>query len=199
MLCVQSAIKRIGMAPTRWLTGAAMSESLSSGTSSSFVVSPVLAGEFLSGGSDSADAILARARERAAAAKLGYAGNVTPQEAWELVNAHAAVVVDVRTAEERQFVGRIPDSIHVPWLVGINLQRNPRFVRELEGKVRRDDVLLLICRSGARSAAAAAALAEARFRNAFSVLEGFEGDLDASKQRGNHDGWRFHQLPWIQD
>jgi rhodanese-related sulfurtransferase len=177
MLCAQPAIKGIGMAPTRWLTGAAMSESLSSGISSSFSVSPVVASEFLSGGSDSADAILTRARERAAASKLGYAGNVTPQEAWELVSAHAAVVIDVRTAEERQFVGRIPDSIHVPWLIGGSLQRNPRFVREVEGKVRRDDVLLLICRSGARSAAAAAALAEARFRNA----------------------WRFHRLPWIQD
>jgi rhodanese-related sulfurtransferase len=177
-----------------------MSESLSSGTSSSFLVSPVVASRFLSGGPDAASAILTRARERAPAAKLGYAGNVTPPEAWELVSAHCgAVLVDVRTAEERQFVGRIPDSIHVPWLVGINLQRNPRFVRELEGKVRRDDVVLLICRSGARSAAAATALTEARFRNAFNVLEGFEGDLDASQQRGSRDGWRFHRLPWIQD
>jgi rhodanese-related sulfurtransferase len=176
-----------------------MSESLSSGTSSSFVVSPVVASGFLAGAVDTASAILVRARERGANAKLGYAGDLTPQEAWELVSTHAAVLVDVRTAEERQFVGRIPDSIHVPWLVGANLQRNPRFVRELEGKVRREDVLLLLCRSGARSAAAAAALTEARFRNAFNVQEGFEGDLDASQQRGSRDGWRFHRLPWIQD
>jgi rhodanese-related sulfurtransferase len=176
-----------------------MSESVSTGSSSSFVVSPVVASEFLSNGRDTASAILTRAREQAPASKLGYAGSVTPQEAWELVSGHAALLVDVRTAEERQFVGRIPDSIHVPWLVGINLQRNPRFVRELEGKVRRDDVLLLICRSGARSAAAAAALTEARFRNAFNVLEGFEGNLDAAQQRGGRDGWRFHRLPWSQD
>jgi rhodanese-related sulfurtransferase len=176
-----------------------MSESLSSGTSSSFVVSPVVASESLSGGLDTADVILARARARAPTSKPGYAGNVTPQEAWDLVSAHSAVLIDVRTAEERQFVGRIPDSIHVPWLTGTNLQRNPRFVREVEAKLRRDDVLLLICRSGGRSAAAAAALTEARFRNAFNVLEGFEGDLDASQQRGSRDGWRFHRLPWIQD
>jgi rhodanese-related sulfurtransferase len=199
MLEASPAIQGIGIAPARWLTGAAMSESLSSGTSSSFVVAPVLASEFLSSELDTASAILTRARERASTSKLGYAGNVTPQEAWELLSAHSAVLIDVRTAEERQFVGRIPDSIHVPWLIGINLQRNPRFVRELEGKARRDDVLLLICRSGARSAAAAAALTEARFRNAFNVVEGFEGDLDVSQQRGSRDGWRFHRLPWIQD
>lgn len=176
-----------------------MSDSLSSGTASSFVVSPVVANGYLSAGLDTTEIILNRARARAPASKPGYAGNVTPQEAWDLVSSHAAVLVDVRTAEERQFVGRIPDSLHVPWLTGLNLQRNPRFVRELETKVRRDDVLLLICRSGGRSAAAAAALTEARFRNAFNVLEGFEGTLDAAQQRGTQDGWRFHRLPWIQD
>ncbi len=99
--------------------------------------------------------------------------------------------MDVRTAEERLFVGRVADSVHVPWATGLNLQRNPRFVREVEAKVRRDDVLLLICRSGGRSAAAATALTEARFRNAFNVLEGFEGNLDAAMQRGGQDGWRY--------
>lgn len=176
-----------------------MTESLSSGTSTSFAVSPVLAGGLLGGEHDAAHLILKQARERAPASKPGYAGNVTPQEAWELVSTHSAVLVDVRTAEERQFVGRVPESVHVPWLVGLNLQRNPRFVRELESKVRRDDVLLLLCRSGSRSVAAAQALTEARFRNAFNILEGFEGELDESHQRGSHGGWRFHRLPWVQD
>jgi rhodanese-related sulfurtransferase len=176
-----------------------MSESVSSGSSAPFVVSPAVANGYLSSGGDTAEVILKRARERAADSKPSYAGNVTPQEAWELISTHAAVLIDVRTAEERQFVGRIPDSLHVPWLTGTNLQRNPRFVREVEAKVRRDDVLLLMCRSGGRSVAAAAALTESRFRNAFNVLEEFEGNLDASQQRGSHDGWRFHRLPWIQD
>jgi rhodanese-related sulfurtransferase len=144
-------------------------------------------------------AILTRARERAVSSKLPYAGAVTPQEAWELLSSHAAVLVDVRTAEERQFVGRIKESIHVPWAAGSALQRNPRFVREVEAKVRRTDVLLLLCRSGGRSSAAAKALTEARFPNAFNVLEGFEGELDELQQRGTRDGWRFHRLPWIQD
>lgn len=175
-----------------------MSESLSSSAVSSFV-SPPIAGEYFNADLSTADIILDRARGRAAAAGVSYAGDATPQEAWELVRAHAAVLIDVRTAEERLFVGRIDDSIHVPWATGLAQQRNPRFVREVETKVRRDDVVLLICRSGGRSAAAAAALAAARFRNAFNVLEGFEGSLDAALQRGGRDGWRYHRLPWIQD
>jgi rhodanese-related sulfurtransferase len=176
-----------------------MTELLSSRNSTPLAVPPPAAAGLAGGEFPVAHPILARARERAPTSKPGYAGNVTPQEAWELVSSHAAVLVDVRTAEERQFVGRVPDSVHVPWLIGPTLQRNPRFVRELETKVRRDDVVLLLCRSGARSVAAAQALTEARFRNAFNILEGFEGELDDLHQRGNHSGWRFHRLPWSQD
>jgi rhodanese-related sulfurtransferase len=176
-----------------------MTDLSSSHTSSSLSIRPPVAAGLVSAEFPAAHPILARARERAPTSKPGYAGNVTPQEAWELVSSHAAVLVDVRTAEERQFVGRVPDSIHVPWATGLNLQRNPRFVRELESKVRRDDVVLLLCRSGARSVAAAQALTEARFRNAFNILEGFEGELDDLHQRGNHCGWQFHRLPWSQD
>jgi rhodanese-related sulfurtransferase len=177
-----------------------MTESLSSqGSSTPFAVVPPVAGGLLNGELGAAQLILARARERAPTSKPGYAGNVTPQEAWELLSSHSATLVDVRTAEERQFVGRVQDSVHVPWMTGPNLQRNQRFVRELESKVRRDDVILLLCRSGVRSVAAAQALTEARFRNAFNILEGFEGELDESHQRGVRGGWRFHRLPWIQD
>ena len=63
-----------------------------------------------------------------------YAGNVTPQEAIELAAAGLARIVDVRTPEERKFVGYVPDSVHVAWMTGTALVRNPRFVRELEGK-----------------------------------------------------------------
>ena len=176
-----------------------MTEVVLNRNSTSFAVPPAVARGDVSGEPAAAHPVLVRARERAAASNLGYAGNVTPEEAWELVSSHAAVLVDVRTAEERQFVGRIPDSIHVPWMTGPNLQRNPRFVRELESKVRRDEVIVLLCRSGARSVAAAQALTQARFPNAFNILEGFEGELDELKQRGNHSGWRFHRLPWTQD
>lgn len=96
-------------------------------------------------------------------------------------------------------MGYVPDSLHVPLLTGLALQRNPRFVREVEAKVRRDDVVLLLCRSGHRSTAAAQALSEARFKNAFDVLEGFAGALAYLQQRGRLNGWRYRGLPWIQD
>jgi rhodanese-related sulfurtransferase len=161
--------------------------------------SPELSEGFFAADPAAAEQILSQARRRAPAGKPVLAGSVTPQEAWQLVSARSAVLVDVRTAEERQFVGRIEDSVHVPWLIGAAFQRNPRFVRELESKVRRDAVILLLCRSGNRSTAAAHALTEARFPNAFNVLEGFEGDLDQRRQRGHQGGWRSHGLPWIQD
>jgi rhodanese-related sulfurtransferase len=173
---------------------------LSSGAAAAALAdSPAHLSEYFEADRVQAQEILARARQRAPTAKPGFAGSVTPKEAWQLASAHSAVLVDVRTAEERQFVGRVEDSIHVPWLIGPSLQRNQKFVRELEAKVRRDAVVLLLCRSGNRSSAAAQALAEARFPNAFNVLEGFEGDLDARLQRGNEGGWRYHRLPWIQD
>jgi rhodanese-related sulfurtransferase len=110
------------------------------------------------------------------------------------------LLVDVRSAEERKFVGHVPDSLHVPWATGTSLTRNPRFARELEAKVGgKDAVVLLLCRSGKRSALAAETAAKAGLVNVFNVLEGFEGEIDAQQHRGGADGWRFHQLPWVQD
>ena len=134
---------------------------------------------------------------------LTYAGGVPPALAWQLVQANRALLVDVRSTEERKFVGHVPGSLHVAWATGTSLVRNPRFVRELEAKLAKDGgkdaVVLLLCRSGKRSALAAEAAAKAGFTQVFNVLEGFEGEIDALQQRGHGDGWRFHHLPWVQD
>ncbi|AHE30723.1 rhodanese-like domain-containing protein [Burkholderia pseudomallei] len=143
-------------------------------------------------------AVLDAAREAALAAGLPYAGGVSPRDAWALVAAGHARLVDVRTTEERTFVGHVPDSLHVPWATGTSLTRNPRFVRELEAKTGKDAVVLLLCRSGNRSALAAQAAAKAGFTQVFNVLEGFEGDLDDAGHRGTTNGWRLHGLPWRQ-
>jgi rhodanese-related sulfurtransferase len=130
---------------------------------------------------------------------LHYAGRVSPALAWQLFSSGQAYLVDVRTAEERKFVGHVPNSLHVPWATGTALTRNPRFARELEAKVKKDQVVLLLCRSGKRSALAAEVAGKAGFTSVYNVAEGFEGELDALQHRGGRDGWRFHQLPWIQD
>lgn len=147
--------------------------------------------------------VLEAAQAEAQDRGLAYAGGVSPRTAWALVQAGEAVLVDVRSAEERTFVGRVPEGVHVPWATGTALTRNPRFVRELEAKLAphggKDAVALLLCRSGKRSVLAAEAAAKAGFRHVFNILEGFEGELDARQQRGHGDGWRFHGLPWTQD
>jgi rhodanese-related sulfurtransferase len=140
------------------------------------------------------------ARSIAQAQGLPFAGGVSPIVAWTLFSQQGVLLVDVRTSEERKFVGHVPDSLHVPWATGTALTRNPRFVRELESKIGgKDRIALLLCRSGKRSALAAEAASKAGFTCIFNVLEGFEGDIDSSQQRGKNDGWRFHGLPWVQD
>lgn len=144
-------------------------------------------------------AVLVEARAHGISEQLRYAGKLSPVEAWQLVSSGDAVLVDVRTAEERKFVGHVPGSLHVAWMTGTAMTKNPRFARELESKVRKDDVVLLLCRSGKRSADAAEAATKAGFTNAFNISEGFEGDLDDKGRRGSRGGWRLHDLPWVQD
>jgi rhodanese-related sulfurtransferase len=142
---------------------------------------------------------LDRARGAAKASGLSFAGSVAPRDAWQLFEQGYAVLVDVRSAEERKFVGHVPGTLAVPWATGTSLTRNPRFGRELEGKVKKTDTILLLCRSGKRSALAAEAATKAGFHSVFNVAEGFEGELDGKQQRGHADGWRFYGLPWVQD
>lgn len=154
------------------------------------------AGDGVAGG---VSPILENARQRAQAEALPYAGSLSPQDAWRLFSRGEAVLVDVRSAEERKFVGHVPESKHVAWATGISLSRNPRFVRELEAKGGKDEVILLLCRSGKRSALAAEAATKAGFKHVFNVNEGFEGDLDEQERRGSFNGWRHAGLPWVQD
>lgn len=146
---------------------------------------------------------LESARAVALATGLPFAGTVPPGIAWNLVSQGLAVLVDVRTAEERKFVGHVPGSLHVPWATGTALTRNPRFTRELEAKLTphggKQAAVLLLCRSGKRSALAAEAAAKAGLGRVFNVSEGFEGEIDAQQHRGGSDGWRFRGLPWVQD
>jgi rhodanese-related sulfurtransferase len=137
--------------------------------------------------------ILDKAREQARESRITYAGDLSPEEAWQLFSSEAATLIDVRTAEERQTVGYVPDSIHVAWALGAAMERNPNFLRELERKVSRLDVILLLCRSGKRSVAAAEAISRLGFKNVFNVTKGFEGE------QGRNNGWVARELPWTKD
>jgi rhodanese-related sulfurtransferase len=143
-------------------------------------------------------AILERAAERGRAKGLDYAGELTPIEAWRLFDAGAARIVDVRTRPEWEFVGRVADVPLVEWRRYGAQAPNPHFLRELAELAALDEPILFICRSGVRSHHAAELAARAGYARVFNVLEGFEGDLDASRRRGRLGGWRAADLPWEQ-
>ena len=70
------------------------------------------------------------------------------------------------------------------------------------GRISRQRIMeswLRITNLYASRAAAARAATEAGFTQVFNVLEGFEGDLDGQRQRGDTGGWRHWGLPWVQD
>jgi len=129
---------------------------------------------------------------------LPYAGALTPAEAFELMQKAGARLIDVRTRAEWDYVGRVPGSHLVEWQTYPNSQPNPDFLQQLQGQVRPDVPVLFLCRSGARSNAAAALAAKAGYERSYNVLEGFEGDKDADGHRSSVGGWRFAGLPWTQ-
>ena len=143
--------------------------------------------------------ILALAAERARAAALPYAGEVTPQEAYRLFSAHGAKIVDVRSAFEYAYIGRVRGTSLISWKFWPSGAVNPNFLAELRRQCRPNDIVLFLCRNGVRSRSTAKVATAAGFTQAFNIIEGFEGDLDRHDRRGNTGGWRKAGLPWIQD
>ena len=127
----------------------------------------------------------------------GYAGDVFPELAWQWVQSGEAVLVDVRTDAEREWVGRVPGAVAVAWKQWPGMAMNPDFDAQLQAAAAGGKKLVLLCRSGVRSVAAAQRAAGLGLA-AFNILEGFEGDADAAGQRGHLGGWRKRGLPWSQ-
>lgn len=129
---------------------------------------------------------------------MSYAGDLAPTAAWERIAA-GAVLVDVRTEGEWAHIG-VPDvstldgePVFIQWNLG-NGTNNPQFLAELQAAVPTNKPLMMLCRSGARSIAAAEAATAAGY-TAYNVLEGFEGVPDRYGDRVVN-GWRNSQLPW---
>ena len=129
-------------------------------------------------------------------------GDLTLGDAWSLLTTDAdAVLIDVRTTAEWQFVGT-PDLSSlgkaarlVEWTTWPGGAPNPGFIAEATVDLTPEQPILLLCRSGARSLAAAQALAANGYPNVHNVVAGFEGDLDGDTHR--HGGWK-DELPWTQ-
>jgi rhodanese-related sulfurtransferase len=137
------------------------------------------------------------ARERGQKLGLTYAGALLPAEAHKLMQA-GAKLVDVRTKPEVLYVGKVPGSLTVEWQTYPGNRENPEFLAELAASVPKDEPVMFMCRSGARSHAAAEAAMRAGWKEAYNVLEGFEGDKDAEQHRSSVGGWRKAGLPWTQ-
>jgi len=147
----------------------------------------------------SSEEILQQAQQRARAMGLPYEGALLPAEAHLLLQQKpGAKLVDVRSRAELDFVGRIPGSVEIEWKTYPGMQPNPGFVQQLTQKVPPDAIVMFLCRSGGRSHETAAAAAQAGYRDAYNVLEGFEGDRDAGGHRNTTGGWRARGLPWSQ-
>lgn len=135
-----------------------------------------------------------------------YAGDVSPTEAWQAVRENSgAQIVDVRTRAEWDFVG-VPDldeagkqPLLAEWQRYPTMEANPAFVEEMRAAgVQPGQPLYFLCRSGARSRAAAVAMTEAGFGPCYNIAGGFEGNKDSDGHRGSADGWKAEGLPWVQ-
>jgi rhodanese-related sulfurtransferase len=133
---------------------------------------------------------------------------VDPKQAYDLLqNTDDAVLVDVRSTMEHQYVGHPLDALHIALKEPPDWETNSDFVEKLETALQQqfpdkktlsDVPLLMLCRSGARSATAGEVLINSGYTNVYNVLEGFEGDKDKNGHRSTISGWRFHGLPWEQ-
>lgn len=133
---------------------------------------------------------------------------ISAPQAWDILNTDKnAVLLDVRTKMEFDYVGHPLGAIHVPWQEAPTWEINPGFVNKVREVLKEarpsagpaeNLKVITLCRSGKRSYAAGQALADHGFKNVMNIKEGFEGEMDKNKHRGNINGWRFHKLPWEQ-
>ncbi|WP_026362025.1 MULTISPECIES: rhodanese-like domain-containing protein [Methylotenera] len=144
----------------------------------------------------SIEEVLNQAKKRAVEKKLPYAGELTPQEAYILLQQDNAILVDVRTQAELDLVGRVPDATHIEWAFYPGMIANAEFGAQLQAKVAPNKTIIFMCRTGGRSHNAAVLAQQLGYSHAFNMAEGFEGEANAQKQRTLINGWKQANLPW---
>jgi rhodanese-related sulfurtransferase len=140
----------------------------------------------------------------------GYSGDLLATDAFALLERDpSSVLIDVRTKPEWAYVGA-PDlsglgktPIFLEWQTYPSMEVDPNFAARLQALlndagIERGASLLFLCRSGARSRQAAAAMTSAGWTPSFNISDGFEGPLDALRRRGVAGGWKASGLPWTQ-
>lgn len=128
-----------------------------------------------------------------------------------------ALLIDIRTRGEVAYLGmptladaHIPFVDHPPGMpwddknARFRTDPNPDFEPELARRLAaqglgKQDTVILICRSGDRSARAVNLLTELGYGKVYSVIDGFEGDVATEgAQAGQRvvNGWKNAGLPW---
>ena len=133
---------------------------------------------------------------------------ISALEAHELIKREpASAFIDVRSDMEYLFIGHPVGAVNIPWIDEPDFVVNPDFEREvrrlilggiIETSGHQSVPVVLICRSGKRSAEAGELLIEHGFRHVYNVEHGFEGELDEHHHRSTLGGWRYDGLPWEQ-
>ncbi len=131
---------------------------------------------------------------------------ISAQEAWQICQQDPrALLIDVRSSMEFLFVGHPKGAVHIPWIDEPDWVINENFETEIRKlalgglhESTNDVPIVLICRSGNRSADAGEVLIAAGINRVYNIDEGFEGKLDDDHHRSTVNGWRFHNLPWEQ-
>ncbi len=139
-----------------------------------------------------------------------YAGDRSVTEVFESLKADSsATLVDVRTNAEWTFVG-VPDlsmlgkeAILAEWQGFPSNGPHQGFANQLSDVLAQkgldqNAVIYFLCRSGARSKAAAIAMTALGYKNCYNVADGFEGGHDPEGHRGSVSGWKAQGLPWSQ-
>lgn len=139
--------------------------------------------------------ILNIAAKRGAAKSLPYAGELMPQEAFEVLQQQDYILVDVRSKAELDLVGRIPSASHIEWAFYPGMVANPEFAAQLQTLIDKNQAIVFMCRTGGRSHNAAVVANELGYK-AYNMLEGFEGEANSEKQRTLINGWKYACLPW---
>jgi rhodanese-related sulfurtransferase len=138
---------------------------------------------------------------------------LTAKEAYEKWRAapDAVKILDVRTPEEFLFVGhptmawKIPVAVQTyewdPEKKQFPMKPLPDFVSRVSKVAKPDATLLVMCRSGGRSAIAVNFLAKAGFEHVYNIVDGMEGDVvedPTSIFRGQRlvNGWKNSGCPW---
>jgi len=141
---------------------------------------------------------------------------VTASEAFAKWHADPqnVTLIDVRTPEEYVFVGHPEMAWNIPVRLiayesngkhrKLTMKSNPAFVSQAKKVVQESNTVLVICRSGSRSAAATNLLAEAGCKRVFNIIDGVEGDKVDDPEGVFHgkrmkNGWKNAGLPWTYD